>query len=591
MARYTPESKDRVRDAVDMVDLVSARVDLRRAGPSRYEGLCPFHDERTPSFGINPAEKVYHCFGCKASGDVFTFVMETEAVDFKGALELLADRYGVELELEDEDPQVAARRKRRERLYALLERAAAYYERYLWESDEAAAARAYLTERGFGEPVLREFRVGYAPSAWDKLMVGSLRAGFTEEELYAAGLGQRSRERGTLYDRFRGRVMFPLADQRGRVLGFGARALRDNQQPKYLNTSDGEVYHKGRQLFGADRARAHAAKAGAVIVVEGYTDVLALHQAGLHNAVGLMGTALTDEQVAELARLAPRVELALDADSAGREAMLRAAKGAAGRKLELRVVPMPAGTDPAELVLRDGADAVTALVAGSVPFVRFRIERSLASGDLGSAEGRDRVLEEVREVLAAIPRGTLREELTRLVADRLDLSADLVASLVAAAPAPAASATDGTTAVAVAPRGARAVLDRRERTERQFLALCIALPEQGREALRGVREEEHFTGELVRRAARHLRPRLATPLADLPPGDEELAALISELVVEAGRAPATAETLQVEGLQLEKARLEREIASARADGRLEVGRLATEREDVLRRLREWGSGV
>ena len=263
MARYTQASKDRVRDAVDFVELVSARTDLRRAGPSAYEGLCPFHDERTPSFGINPASKVYYCFGCQAKGDVFTFVQETEGVDFKEALELLADRCGVELEREAEDPREAERRRRRERLGELLTRTSAYYERCLWESKEAQRAREYLEGRGLREETLRAFHVGYAPSAWDKVLVASRRGGFTEQELYATGLAQRSAsERGRVYDRFRARLMFPLADTRGRVLGFGARALREEQKPKYLNTSDNDVYHKGRHLYGADLARAHAARAG-----------------------------------------------------------------------------------------------------------------------------------------------------------------------------------------------------------------------------------------------------------------------------------------------------------------------------------------
>jgi len=282
VALYTNESKDRVRDAVDFLELVSARTELRRAGPARYEGLCPFHDERTPSFGIDPAQKVYYCFGCQASGDVFTFVQETEGVDFKGALELLAERYGVELQREEEDPKEAERRRRRERLLELLSRTAAYYERYLWESEEAARAREYLLGRGLEEAILREFRVGYAPSAWDRVLLASRRGGFSEQELYATGLAQRSKENppsgrtlpaggqagGRLYDRFRSRIMFPLADVRGRVLGFGARAMREQQRPKYLNTSDNDIYHKGSHLYGADLARAHATKAGEVIVCE-----------------------------------------------------------------------------------------------------------------------------------------------------------------------------------------------------------------------------------------------------------------------------------------------------------------------------------
>src|SRR5437588_7996169 len=225
MALYTRDSRDRVRDAVDFVELVSARTELRRAGPGRYEGLCPFHDERTPSFGLDPVQKVYHCFGCQASGDVFTFVQETEGVDFKGALELLAERSGVELELEREDPQAQERRQRRERLLELLTRTSAYYERVLWESREAAHAREYLAGRGLGEAILREFGVGYAPSAWNSVLLASRAARYSNREIHDAGLAQRSRESGQLYDRFRARITFPLADLRGRVLGFGARAM------------------------------------------------------------------------------------------------------------------------------------------------------------------------------------------------------------------------------------------------------------------------------------------------------------------------------------------------------------------------------
>ncbi len=295
MARYTQESRERVRDAIDFAELVGARTELKRAGANRLQGLCPFHEERTPSFGIDPVEKLYHCFGCGAGGDVFSFVMETEGLDFGAALEWLAERAGVELERESEDPRDAAKRVRRDRLLALLERTAAYYVRVLWEGGEAAGAREYLLGRGLDEGTLREFRVGYSPSRWDRVLVASRTAGYSEEELLAAGLASRSRDgSGRLFDRFRGRIMFPLADERGRVLGFGARALGEGQQPKYLNTRDGEVFHKGRMVYGADLARAAAAKAGRVVLVEGYTDVIALRQAGVPEAVCSMGTALTD---------------------------------------------------------------------------------------------------------------------------------------------------------------------------------------------------------------------------------------------------------------------------------------------------------
>jgi hypothetical protein len=275
MARYTQDSRERVRDAVDFEELVGARTELKRAGVRRLQGLCPFHDERTPSFGIDPVEKLYHCFGCGVGGDVFSFVMETEGLDFAGALESLADRYGVELEREAEDPAAAARRERNDRLLALLERTAAYYVRVLWESPEAAGAREYLASRGLEEGALREFRVGFSPGAFDRVVSASERAGYRAEELLACGLASRRRDGRGVIDRFRGRIMFPLCDERGRVLGFGARALQPEDQPKYLNSSDNDVFHKGELLYGADLARTAAARAGRVVLVEGYTDAVA----------------------------------------------------------------------------------------------------------------------------------------------------------------------------------------------------------------------------------------------------------------------------------------------------------------------------
>jgi DNA primase len=594
VALYTNDSKDRVRDAVDFLELVSARTELRRAGPARYEGLCPFHDERTPSFGIDPSQKVYYCFGCQASGDVFTFVQETEGVDFKGALELLAERYGVELQREEEDPREAERRKRRERLLELLARTAAYYQRCLWESSEAERAREYLKGRGLGEEVLREFRVGYAPSAWDRVLLASRRGGFSEQELYATGLAQRSKQNGQPYDRFRSRIMFPLTDIRGRVLGFGARAMREDQRPKYLNTSDNDLYHKGLHLYGADLARAHAARAGEVILCEGYTDAIALHQAGMRNAVGLMGTALTGEQVGELARMAQTVLLALDADSAGQEAMLRASGMAVKRKLELRVVPLPAGADPAELIQRDGPEAMQAAVAESVAFVRFRVERVLAKGDDSSPEGRDRTIEELRPVFATLPPSAMRMELTRMVSGRLALPESLAETLLQSGARPRgeerlSGAESGRASGdrIVPPNRRGGGLSRREDTERAFLALCIASPEQGARALASLDVDEHFASELLRRVARRLRDGdLSEPMGDPAgqsgalEGDAELKGLLAELVVQAGREASDPVMLDVQRLQLELARVDRQIRQARGQGAGDVSDLAKRRAEV-----------
>jgi len=582
VALYTKESIERVRDGADMVDVVSGRVELRRAGRDRMTGRCPFHDERTPSFGISPSEKVFHCFGCGAGGDLFRFVQDTEGVDFKGAVELLADRYGVELEREAEDPRVAEQRRARERLHELLERTAAFYVRRLWETEEAAGAREYLLGRGLEESTLREFRVGYAPSPWDTVLMASQRSGYTARELYDAGLAQRPRDGGRLYDRFRSQIMFPLCDPRGRVLGFAGRRMGEGRGPKYINSPEGDLFHKGRMVFAADLARAHAAKAGEVVVAEGYTDVLMLHQAGLRNAVATMGTALTEEQVGELARLAPTVLLALDSDSAGQEAMVRAARAAAGKRVDLRVVPMAQGLDPADLVARDGAPAMRRAVEAAVPFVRFRVERALATGDLASAEGKDRVLTELRPVLCPVGPSVLREELLRLIADRIDVPADTVARLLASGGGGAGTGSAPARGANGAKRDdppPRPALDPRERSERAFLAYCIALPGPGHDALAELDLEHELAFPGPRRAAQHLREHLDRPTGGVPEDDEELARLLAELSVRAEALQATPAGLEAQRLQLALARASRDLAAARAAGG-SVAELAHHRDQL-----------
>ena len=273
--------------------------------------------------------------------------------------------------------------------------------------------------------------MGYSPSAWDRMLLGARQGGFSEEELVAAGLAQRGRG-GNLYDRFRGRIMFPLADARGRVLGFGARQMGEGRGPKYLNTSENDLYHKGRQLFGIDVARKEAMKSGRFVVVEGYTDVLALHQAGIREAVAIMGTAMTQEQLAELAKVGDSnrrgaVFLALDADRAGREAMLRAARLAEDRGVDLRVVDMPEGTDPADLVSAEGSDAFIERMDRAAPMIEFQVRRVLADADLDTPSGRDQALKEARELISAVPERTAtRDALVREAADRLDVPVDLV---------------------------------------------------------------------------------------------------------------------------------------------------------------------
>jgi DNA primase len=562
MPRYTDDSRERVRDAVDFVELVGARTELKPAGPRRMTGLCPFHDERTPSFGIDPVEKLYHCFGCGAGGDVFKFAMETEGLDFAGALEALAERAGIELEREAEDPRDAERRARRERLLALLERTAAYYVRVLWESAEAAPARDYLAGRGLEEDVLREFRVGFSPRSWDRVISASQGAGYSETELLAAGLASRRREGPGLLDRFRGRIMFPLADPKGHVLGFGARALAPDDQPKYLNTSESELFHKGSMVYGADLARAAAARAGRLVLVEGYTDVIALRQAGIPETVCSMGTALTDRQLDALKRLTPKVLLCQDPDAAGQEAVAKGKdairvfnEGHHLRGFDLRVVRLPAGQDPADLVQREGAAAMRALLETSVPVARFEVERALDAGRLDTPEGRDQALRAVAPIVGRLEPGPLQYDLIQLIANRLQMPETMTSEALRRAPR-----SNGRSAGrAPAPPVATSV-DRREESERAFLARCLAIKQVGRQALEAMDIDASFSTELTRRAAHYLFGHLEHPGEGLPPDADSLAKLIAELVIRSGDLDADSTALELERLQLDKHRVSRQIA-------------------------------
>jgi DNA primase len=559
MALFTRDSIDRLRDAVDMVDLVGAKTDLRRVG-SRFTGLCPFHDERTPSFSVNAEEKLFYCFGCQAKGDAIGFMEQTEGLDFVDAVELLADRYGVQLERENDDPRAEERRRRRARLHSLLERAARFYSKYLFESSEAGAAREYLAGRGLSEEILREFRIGYSPSAWDRMIVGAQEGGFKPRELVDAGLAQQGRQ-GGLYDRFRGRIMFPLADRRGQVLGFGARAMGEGRGPKYLNTSENDVYHKGRQLFGIDIARAHAAKSGRIVVVEGYTDVLALHQAGIRDSVAIMGTALTAEQMAELGKAANSIVLALDADRSGQEAMLRAARTGGGAAL--RAVEMPDGKDPADLLAAGDAESVRALLDRALPMMQFQVRRVLADADLDTPAGRDRALEEAARLIAehTTQGSAMRDELVREAADRLDVPVDSVTRAIETAGAPRPRPAARPPVSGAQPSAGELAL----RAEREFLVQCLAGSDLGRSYI-SEPSDEHFSYEISRRARAHLVAHLDDPLAGLPENEPELGAFVNGIVHEAAERTLSQEAvLRMSVLQLEERRINREIRRAEHD--------------------------
>ncbi|HTU14066.1 MAG TPA: DNA primase [Solirubrobacterales bacterium] len=585
MSKFTPDTIDRVRAAADMVEIVSAHTDLRRQG-ARWTGLCPFHDERSPSFGIHAEDKLYHCFGCGVGGDLFDFVAATENIDFPAAVELLADRYGVEIVREKEDPQAEARREARTRLTELMERAAMFYASVFHDSPEAEKARTYLAGRGLGEEILREFGVGYAPSAWDTLFVRGQRAGFRVDELAKTGLAQKG-QKGGMYDRFRERITFPIRDPRGRAVGFGARAMRPEQKPKYLNSAETELFHKSDILYGIERARGPMAKAGRAIVVEGYTDVIALHQAGLTEAVGVMGTAITEPQLALLSATVSNIVLALDADAAGRKAMLRAQQVAAGRKLSIKVVAMPAGEDPAEMVVAEGGgERFKALVEGAVDLPEFHLDLILSEVDLASPQDRDRGLAEAAPVLAEIGEGATREELVRRVAEKLGIAPTVVVARLTSAPP---VQDEAQTRRAAAPAGeeppppapAAALLTQRERQERHLLAMCVAKPDEGREYIARL-EPKHLTSPLMVRTVAWLKDHLDDPAEGLDPEDRDLHRLVAALVLRASPEQVGFGSIRRNFMELELAALQDEIAAAAQSGNAELrARLNRERAQLV----------
>jgi DNA primase len=408
---------EEIKARLDLPDVVSGYVQLRKSG--RYlKGLCPFHQEKTPSFIVFPEKGTWHCFGCGKGGDVFSFVMLKENLDFRGALELLARRAGVSLR------PAAGETEHEKRLRVLAEMnelAAAHFTRELLEgrSEEAEAARRYLAGRGVSDETARAFQLGYAPDRWDTLLRYLAQHGYSSEQAVEAGLVVQN-ERGGVYDRFRGRIMFPIRNERGVLTGFGGRLLEDREkQPKYLNTAQTALFDKGASLYGIDRAGEAIRRAREAILVEGYMDVVLLHQHGVSNAVASLGTSLTERQLEILKRLTERVVLALDADTAGDAATLRGLEVARQvfdyttvpvpdwqgmirferrLKADLRVAILPPGVDPDELVRNDRA-AWQRTIAEALPLVEYVMQVVLRTADLANPREKSRVVERLAPVL------------------------------------------------------------------------------------------------------------------------------------------------------------------------------------------------
>jgi DNA primase len=522
MARIKDSSVESVRAAADLVAVVEERTSLRKQG-ARLVGRCPFHEERTPSFSVNPATGLYHCFGCHKGGDAIRFVQETQGLDFVGTIEWLAERFRVPLEYEDVSPEQAAKRGRRARLQELLDDAASYYERALWETEVGSYARDYLKGRGFGEEIARAFRLGLSLGG-NTLSRKALAKGFTRDELLAAGL---MRANGADY--FQRRLMFPLADARGRVLGFQARKLHDDDPlpGKYVNTKESELFHKSAVVYGLDKARSAIAKQDRACVVEGNADVIALRQAGFEPVVACMGTALTEQQLRELGRLTRRLWLAFDGDAAGESAALRGMELAVGQGFDVNVVALPPGVDPAD----EPAD-FEARLRTAEPYVVYRVRV-----EMDRADDREAGFRRAKEILDGFPEGPDKLAAARLVTDRVGTTVQFRTGAI-----PSARAAAG------APR----IVDAGTRLERN--ALAGALAHAGLRPLLDELTPEHFYHPLHREIRAHLVE--GTPL------DGDALELLAELDARAETEGIDAATGEELLWRLRERELRRELQTA-----------------------------
>jgi len=471
--RIRDEDIATVRDRARIDDVIREYVTLKPAGGGSLKGLCPFHDERTPSFHVTPSRGMWYCFGCAEGGDLIAFLQKIDHLTFSEAVERLAERSGVTLTYVEGGAAPQRQQGQRTRLVAAHRAAAEFYAQAL-SSPSAQLARTFLTERGFDEDATRHFGVGFAPKSWDALTTHLRGLGFTDAELLAGGLLSQG-ARG-VYDRFRGRLVWPIRDLGGDVVGFGARRLfEDDDGPKYLNTPETPIYRKSQVLYGLDLARRDIAKQQQVVVVEGYTDVMACHLAGVTTAVATCGTSFGSEHVKVIRRLLMdddqvrgEIVYTFDGDQAGQRAALRAFGEDQRFVARTYVAVEPSGMDPCDLRLAQGDTAVRALIDRRVPLFEFAIRSTLAGFDLNTAEGRIAALQQAAPVVARIKDTALRPEYTRLLAGWLGVDLDAVTKAVRAGQnAAATSATPGSNPPVASPTA---------RIEREALKCALQQP-------------------------------------------------------------------------------------------------------------------
>jgi DNA primase len=473
--RIRQEDVASVRERTDIVQVVSGYTQLRKAGRDSLVGICPFHAEKTGSFSVSPTKQVYYCFGCGESGDVFKFVEKTENLSFVEAVERLASAAGVTLRYEGETAAAKRTTGRRNVIHKAIAEAARLYHRMLLEGREADEARAYLQSRQITNDSIERFEIGYAPGYPDYLLK-RLSKTYSSDVLLEAGLVSKDAN-GAVRDRFRGRVMFPIHDVSANAVGFGGRLLEGPGSPpnaaKYVNSPDGPVYHKGTLLYNLHRAKAEATRSGRAFMVEGYTDVVALDQAGIPTGVATCGTALGEDHVRLLARFTDKVILAFDSDEAGARAAERAFAFHQRYPVDLAVLVLPAGQDPADFINANGGAAFGELAEKAVPLVEYMIERTMVGRDLSTIEDRTRAVKAGLALLVDLEDPVRREEYARVLADKVGESEGSVMQQLASGDVRGEAPTAGATASALRP----ARLGPDEEVEREVLKLLVQAPD------------------------------------------------------------------------------------------------------------------
>lgn len=417
---------ERVSEQTDILRIVQGYVPLKRRG-NRYWGCCPFHQEKTASFSVVPDKGFFYCFGCHAGGNAFKFISLIENISYFDAIKLQAEKLGIPLPERRRSTQEIAREREMKDLRKVNELARDFFHNCLTMTRMGERGKAYFAGRGIRQETIEEFQLGYAPPAWDKLSTAFLKRGIKQEFLLASGLSAERKQGGGLYDRFRGRVIIPIADERGRVVGFGGRVL-DDSTPKYLNTPETVLFNKRKLLFGLDRSHRAIQQEGRAIVVEGYMDAISVFDAGVHNVVASLGTSFTPEHAKKLLHYAPEICFCYDSDEAGQKATIRALSIVRDTGARVRVIVVPDGKDPDEFIRKHGADAFRELVEKALPLVEYRLRYVLAHTNYDTLDGKVRALHEMMPVLAGIRETAVRSEYERRLAQTLMLDEGIVRS-------------------------------------------------------------------------------------------------------------------------------------------------------------------